>query len=450
MIQLKDLTHNYIYSQLVANHKEFENINMKRNLSESTHGIRDSHYGQSNLVILDYLIKHDKSSIFENMALMIQFKNHEELHDQLLKVEKLHDKRRKIDFDDEALREHFIDFDEQFDGGDSAHGSFYNLFSFINGRETYFKFSNAYVKCNQLDESHIAVYVVQSSHKVQHDIVELVMKLLFDIRDVLTTFLEYAKEHHILQLEKNYAKALDEFEQLNKALSNQFKAFDVDTFITKEFYICDVELPEPLTSDITDELDSVSKLQREDLLAYEILDPVRSDMILARPKALVEELQDLCNKTIVKRYNAQNKRPYVISSVDAKDHLLYVLSKHSNSARNWVNKSLNERFEMSPKGSRDRKILKHFKESIKPFNEQIIKLYDWKISRYVDTPFNQRLAPQTAKAFTIDLENGNNDAKLEIINDVSTAIDEIEQIVKQLNSAYRDMLVHLYGDEAKS
>ena len=105
---------------------------------------------------------------------------------------------------------------------------------------------------------------------------------------------------------------------------------------------------------------------------------------------------------------------------------------------------------MSPKGSRDRKILKHFKESIKPFNEQIIKLYDWKISRYVDTPFNQRLAPQTAKAFTIDLENGNNDAKLEIINDVSTAIDEIEQIVKQLNSAYRDMLVHLYGDEAKS
>ena len=76
-------------------------------------------------------------------------------------------------------------------------------------------------------------------------------------------------------------KALDEFEQLNNALSNQFKAFDVDNFITKEFYICDVELPEPLTSDITDELDKVSKLQREDLLAYEILDPVRSDMIFS-------------------------------------------------------------------------------------------------------------------------------------------------------------------------
>ena len=447
MIQLKDLTHNYIYSQLVANHKEFENISIRRNLSESANSISDSHYGQSNLVILDYLIKHDKASIFENVALVIQFKNHDELHEQLLKVEKFHEKRRNIAFEDSALREQFIDFDEQFDDGDSAHDSFYNLFSFINGRERYFKFSNAYVKCKQIDESHISVYVVQSSHNTHHDIVELVMKLLFDIRDALTTFLEYAKEHNIPQLEKNYTNALDEFEQLNKELSNQFKAFDVDTFITKELYICDVELPEPLASDVEDELDKVSKLQREDLLTYEMLDPVRSDMILARPKVLVEELQDLCNKTIVKRYNAQNKRPHVISSADAKDHLLYVLSKHSNSARNWVNKHLNERFETSPKGSRDRKILKHFKESIKPFNEQIIKIYDWKISKYVDTPFNQRLAPQTAKAFTIDLENGNNDAKLEIINDLSSAIDEIEQITKQLNSRYREMLVELYSED---
>ena len=38
------------------------------------------------------------------------------------------------------------------------------------------------------------------------------------------------------------------------------------------------------------------------------------------------------------------------------------------------------------------------------------------------------------KRLTIDLENGNNDAKLEIINDLSSAIDEIEQITKQLNS----------------
>lgn len=45
---------------------------------------------------------------------------------------------------------------------------------------------------------------------------------------------------------------------------------------------------------------------------------------------------------------------------------------------------------------------------------------------------------------------GITDAKLEIINDVSSAIDEIEQIVKQLNSAYRDMLVHIYSDETES
>lgn len=55
-----------------------------------------------------------------------------------------------------------------------------------------------------------------------------------------------------------------------------------------------------------------------------------------------------------------------------------------------------------------------------------------------------------SKAFTTDLQNGNNNEKLRIINKVSSAIDEIEQIVKQLNSAYRDMLVYLYDDETAS
>ena len=192
----------------------------------------------------------------------------------------------------------------------------------------------------------------------------------------------------------------------------------------------------------------MSALHREDIHAYEILDPVRSDMFLARPKTLVQELQKLCNMTIVKRYNKQNENlPNVISSADAKEQLLDELSKHANSARNWVYKHLNERFEAAPNRSRERKILKHFKESTAPFNDKIIEIYDKEIKNYVETPFNQRLDYYLSKAFTTDLQNGNNNEKLRIINEVSSAIDEIEQIVKQLNSAYRDMLVHLYGDE---
>lgn len=136
-----------------------------------------------------------------------------------------------------------------------------------------------------------------------------------------------------------------------------------------------------------------------------------------------------------------------VSSADAKEQLLDELSKHANSARNWVYKHLNERFEAAPNRSRERKILKHFKESTAPFNDKIIEIYDKEIKNYVETPFNQRLDYYLSKAFTTDLQNGNNNEKLRIINEVSSAIDEIEQIVKQLNSAYRDMLVHLYGDE---
>ena len=85
-------------------------------------------------------------------------------------------------------------------------------------------------------------------------------------------------------------------------------------------------------------------------------------------------------------------------------------------------------------------------------NVQSIKPAPSFYSKYLLTiqTTRQRLDYYLSKAFTIDLQNGNNNEKLRIINKVSSAIDEIEQIVKQLNSAYRDMLVHLYGDETES
>ena len=222
--------------------------------------------------------------------------------------------------------------------------------------------------------------------------------------------------------------------------------FEYDLFINHDFFT--YLKHHDWSAELADEIDKVSALHREDIHAYEILDPVRSDMFLARPKTLVQELQKLCNMTIVKRYNKQNENlPNVISSADAKEQLLEELSKHANSARNWVYKHLNERFEAAPNRSRERKILKHFKESTAPFNDKIISIYERDIKDYVETPFNQRLDYYLSKAFTTDLQNGNNNEKLRIIDKVSSAIDEIEQIVKQLNSAYRDMLVHLYGDE---
>lgn len=455
MIKLEDLTKEYIYSELKNNYKEFEDIEILNNVYfrgphsySDAHGIADTQHSGSDLYVIDYLIKHDKEDILEGMQVSLRINDSESLRERITQMRKLHKSSKDAEFEDEESREKFIEFMSSTIDDDVW--PFERLCSLLNyyGYNSECQIAMCYVKCKQLSESSIRISVVLSDHMMRTTPVQWSIEKLAEIKDLFSNMLAYAKDNHLPQIEKIYLKALDIFEGVNNELVSYFKNFDIDTFLTKEFYICDVETPEPIKSDIADEIDKVSALHREDIHAYEILDPVRSDMFLARPKTLVQELQKLCNMTIVKRYNKQNENlPNVISSADAKEQLLDELSKHANSARNWVYKHLNERFEAAPNRSRERKILKHFKESTALFNDKIIEIYDKEIKNYVETPFNQRLDYYLSKAFTTDLQNGNNNEKLRIINEVSSAIDEIEQIVKQLNSAYRDMLVHLYGDE---
>lgn len=458
MIKLEDLTKEYIYSELKNNYKEFKDINILNNVYfqgphsySDAHGIADAQYSGSDVHAVDYLVKHGKENILEGMQVSLNIKNSESLYERVTRLRELHKNSKHAQFEDDASREKFIEFAlSTIDADEWSFNHLCNLLDYYDYNSSC-KIAMCYAKCQQLSESSIRISVVLSDYTMHTTPIQWAMKHLAEVKDLLSRVLAYAKDNHLPQIEKIYLEALDIFEDINNELVSYFKNFDIDTFLTKEFYICDVETPEPITSDIADEIDKVSALHREDIHAYEILDPVRSDMFLARPKTLVQELQKLCNMTIVKRYNKQNENlPNVISSADAKEQLLDELSKHANSARNWVYKHLNERFEAAPNRSRERKILKHFKESTAPFNNEIISIYERDIKDYVETPFNQRLDYYLSKAFTTDLQNGNNNEKLRIINEVSSAIDEIEQIVKQLNSAYRDMLVHLYCDEAES
>lgn len=51
-------------------------------------------------------------------------------------------------------------------------------------------------------------------------------------------------------------------------------------------------------------------------------------------------------------------------------------------------------------------------------------------------------------ALNKDLENGNNDEKRRIIDEVSIAIKELEQISQSIHDAYQDMLIHAYSTES--
>lgn len=456
MVQLQDLTKEYIYAELKNNYKEFEDIEILENVYfqgphrySDAHGIADAQHSGSDVHAVDYLVKHGKEDILEGMQVSLHIKNSESLLERINQLWQLHKSSKDAEFEDEASREKFIEF--ALSTMDSDKWPFNHLHDLLYyyAYNSNCKIAMCYVKCSQLSESSIRISVVLSDQAIRTSPIKWAIEHLMKIKDLLSKVLTYAKDNHLPQIEKIYLEALDIFEGVNSELVTYFKNFDIDTFLTTEFYVCDVETPEPIKSDIADEIDKVSALHREDIYAYEILDPVRSDMFLARPKTLVQELQELCNsKVIVKRYNKQNEGlPNVISSADAKEYLLDTLQKYANSPQGWVNKHLNERFEAAPNRSRERKILKYFKESIKPFNEEIIKIYDRKIKKYVETPFNQRLDYYLSKAFTTDLNNGNNNEKLRIINEVSSAIDEIEQITKQLNSRYREMLVELYSED---
>lgn len=179
-----------------------------------------------------------------------------------------------------------------------------------------------------------------------------------------------------------------------------------------------------------------------------MLDPFKTNDSLERPKALIKVLETLCNKNIVKRYSMKNDDlPNRISIVDARNRVLVNLIEHPNTVRKLAFKHLNARLEASQPRSRERKVLRHFKQEIKPYVDKMIQIYD-DLQEYLDVPFQQRLTDTMIDALNKDLENGNNDEKLRIIDEVSVAIKEIEQLSQSVYSAYQDMLLHAYSEES--
>ena len=77
----------------------------------------------------------------------------------------------------------------------------------------------------------------------------------------------------------------------------------------------------------------------------------------------------------------------------------------------------------------------------------MIQIYD-NLQIYIDAPFQQRLTPELIKSLNDDLENGNNNEKQRIIDEVSIAIKEIEQLSQSIHDAYQDMLIHAYSTES--
>ena len=218
-----------------------------------------------------------KANIFDNVALCFRFKDADHIKSLLSQLERFNESLKK------EVSKGLITQDELDDSlsWGIIERSVNVLQMPLTSYNNFFSISVYYVKCTQLSESSIRISVVLSDQKMHTTPIPWAMQHLAEIKDLLSNALTYAKDNHLPQIEKIYLEALDIFEGVNDELVSYFKNFDIDTFLTKEFHICDVELPEPITSDIADEIDKVSALHREDIHAYEILDPVRSDMFFS-------------------------------------------------------------------------------------------------------------------------------------------------------------------------
>lgn len=299
-----------------------------------------------------------------------------------------------------------------------------------------------YVKCNQIGDSSFSVSTGQHRTKRQANLVnEDVIEPLIQLKDALLSALSYAQEKKLIDLEQQYTEALTMFEEVNAYLLSQLNSLDIEAFVKQEFHVCDVEIDDPDFQTTINEFDMINGLR-----ITEVSDPINSKEFLARPKNLIDELKSLCDKTIVKRLNKQNQDlPNVKSIVDVKYELYGSIAYTSNSIKKNVLVNLNSRIKLAPAKSREKQVLQHFKEAITPYIEELLKIHE-ELQPYINCPYQGTPPKLVTDAINADMENGDNNEKLRIIDEVSVLTKALEQSSKSINSAYHDMLYNAYNE----
>lgn len=435
MIQLKDLTPAYIQSQLKSNYEEFSHIEF----TEVYDSIQQDIYkGSSSSGLIAYLTKNSKANIFDNVALCFRFKDTAHTKELLSQLENFNNSLKK-EINNGLITQEELD--------SSLHwGSVERCINILGmpliPDNNFFSISVYYVKCNQIDDSNFSVSIGQHRTKRQMGLVnDDVVEPLVELKDALLSALSYVQEKNLTELERGYAEALEAFDAINAFMLSQLNSLDIEEFVKREFYVCDVAVDDLAFQEMMNNFDTIKGLR-----ITEVSDPINSNEFLARPKALIEELQDLCDKTLVKRLNNQNRDlPNVKAIADVKYELYGRIAYTSNSIKKNVLVNLNSRIKSAPAKSREKQVLQHFKEAIAPYIEELLKIHE-ELQPYINCPYQGTPPKLVTDAINADMENGDNNEKLRIIDEVSVLTKALEQSSNSLNAAYHDMLFNAYNE----
>lgn len=237
MIQLKDLTHDYIQSQLKENYEEFANIEFDEAFDTSIR--RDPYKDSSSSEIIKYMTLISKTNIFNNVALCFRFKDADHIKSLLSQLESFNESLRKEVSKGLIAQE---ELDDSLSWG-VIERSVNVLQMPLTSYNNFFSISVYYVKCNQIDDSHFSVSIGQYRTKRQADLInDAVVEPLIKLKDALLSALSYSQEKNLTELERGYTEALEVFETVNASMLSQLSSLDIEEFIKRDFYICDVEV----------------------------------------------------------------------------------------------------------------------------------------------------------------------------------------------------------------
>lgn len=237
MIQLNDLTHDYIQSQLKENYEEFANIEFDEAFDTSIR--RDPHKDSSSSEIIKYMTLNSNTNIFDNVALCFRFKGADRIKSLLSQLERFNESLRKEVSNGLITQE---ELDDSLSWG-VIERSVNVLQMPLTTYNNFFSISVYYVTCNQIDDSHFSVSIGQHRTKRQADLInDAVVEPLIKLKDALLSALSYSQEKNLTELERGYTEALEAFETVNTSMLSQLNSLDVEEFVKREFYICDVEV----------------------------------------------------------------------------------------------------------------------------------------------------------------------------------------------------------------
>lgn len=435
-MQLKDITRKWIYEQLRAKYEEFEYIN----ISSFSSGSGNWSLMQSNTSsgAVAYISKYVDIDELEDFALLLKHENRQDVKDAIQYIHELwstlyNQEVRAGRATSNELREMLCSYNISY--------TIHALREFLQSAYDH-RISTCYPKFEQLDDSTLRLTIIQHSKISGTQTQERVTLTLITLKEELELLRQRAIDMQLKYAPELYTEGLAHFDTLNSYVLNRLRVIDLQEFLQKELHVYDFHIDDPEFSETVTTFDNVPKLTM-----FEYLDPMLIKRLIAKPKQLIDKLTDLCNITIAGTVDSNNEvQSNVISLQDALESgYIYLDSCDQISSTRTLTEKLNDRIKAAEPRSKEKQVLRKFKESIKLYLDQFIKEYH-ETFPYIVSENRGQSAKLVADAIILDFKNNTNKEKLRIIDELTVIVQSLEQSAKSINSAYHDMLANAYSE----